>query len=667
MGNTNKLGVRRFYQLLAALGVIFVIFVLRLFYFQIVEYTRFTELASSDVKVDYAITPARGDFVDRSGNIIASSTTGYNIMLNRAYLKKERTNEIVMRLAAILEQAGEVWNDDTPLSKTAPYTFTKDADGNETQQVKDMKTFFGLNAYATEQNVIAKMVEKYELQNYSEQDVRRLGGIRYEMDVRGYSLSTPFNFAENVKISTVAIVKENSFDLPGVDVEEDSTRYYPDGTVLPHMLGYLGPIYKEEYEALREKGYAMNSIIGKEGLEKLFEEQLRGIAGVKQIVRNKNGDVVSNEVLKPATAGDTVMLTVDLEFQKSVQAILEQQIKTLQAKPQMSGGAANAGALVVIDVKTGEILAMANYPTYDVNLYRSNFYSYSNDKTKPLFNRATQGQYRPGSAFKPVTAIAGLLAGEVNEHSLIQCAGRYMFYADSGFTPGCTGVHGNLSVVRALEVSCNIYFYDLGRRVGIEKINSAAKSFGLGEATGFELPEKTGTLSGPQISADWQGGDVIQAAIGQSNTTVTPLQLAVYGMTIANRGTRYAAHLVKEVYAYGQDPAAQAVAPIVLSTMDAPGLAQAFASVEQGMVRASRYGTAAAFLSNYERTIATKTGTAQVPGGYYDTTMVAYGPVEDPRIAIGLVVEKGANSYNLAQAVRDVFDAYYALGLDSKI
>ena len=655
---------KRGFILLLCVALVFSIFALRLVQWQLVEGEENRELSTTTSSDTAAITASRGDIVDRYGRTLATTRLAFNVSLNKTYLKDEDLNRIILALLEILNASGESWQDSTPMEKTAPYAFLTDAEGStaNAQAVEKLKKNLGLNVYATEQNVLDKMTERYDLQDVPEEMRRTVGGIRYEMELREYGYSNPFTLAGDVSIKTVSTIKEHSMDLPGVDIVEESIRSYPDGTILPHVLGTVGPIYKEEYQDLKKDGYKMNDYLGKSGLEKTMESSLKGEDGVMQVQRSSTGEVISQNVLQEPVPGNTVVLTVDKVIQQAAQTSLENMIRELQTTRRPGDGKeANAGAVVVIDVKTGGILAMATYPSYDLNLYNQNYNEYVNNPDNPLFNRAVQGTYRPGSTFKCAVATAAMGLGVIDANSTVTCHRVYQYWADSNFTPKCTGDHGTITVATAIQKSCNIFFYDVGRRMGIDAFNKVAGQYGLGESTGIEIPEQLGALTTKErteaAGGQWQEGNVVQAAIGQMDTAVTPLQLAVYAATIANNGTRYSAHLVQAVRSYDYSKTLSETQRKVLAQVDADPWV--FDTVEQGMIAATGEINAGQILGGYPISIATKTGTAQVGTDLYTGLIIAYGPTEDPEIAVAAVVEKGSNGYRLAQIVKDVFDAYY--------
>ena len=646
--------------LLALVALVFGGFAVKLFQLQIVDGAEYLDQATSTTMITVPLPAARGEIVDRYGRAIATNRAAYNLWLIRALLPDDQLNDTLMRMVDTLGENGEEWNDDAPLTHSAPYEFVEGRDAD----VARMKTALGLAQYATAQNVYDKMLEAYDLTGLPEKYQRILAGIRYQMQYEEYSNVTPFVLATDVSLKTVSTVKENNLDLPGVYVAEGTVRVYTDPTLTPHIIGTIGKIYAEEWESTykNQKNYKMNDLVGKSGIELAYESTLKGTDGQMQIELTRTGSVVATTVVEPVP-GNTVVLTVDKNLQADCQKILENQVAALKAAAAANReGDPEGASLVVLDVKTGGVLAAATYPSYDLNVYQTSagYNSYLEDPLKPLINRAFTGLYRPGSTFKCAVGAAGLITGAITPEYTYRCGGTYTYWAPH-FMPNCTHTHGNENVQGALRDSCNIFFYDLGRRLGLDTFNNMASALGLGQKTGLEVGESGGNLSTPEYhetmtGEDWQQGNVVQAAIGQMDTQVTPVQLATYGAAIANSGTRYRTHLVAAIRSYNFDELIEET-PVTVEA--------AFNEVEQGMLLASKVGTARQFLADYQYHIASKTGTAEngkldkFGKKEYNATIVAYGPTEEPELAVSAVAEVAGNGYQLARAVRDVFDAYY--------
>ena len=674
----RKTAVRRMMLLIAAAAVIIGLYGFRLIFLQLVNGDSFTAQATNTTDYKFTVTAARGDIVDSKGERIASSTTGYNVVLNKLLMGDEDLDTMLQKIVGLLGENGEGWNDSLLISQpdaAGHYEFTAASD-NATEQkaLAAMKDNLGLQQYATADDVMEKLVEDYDLADFSLYWQRVLSGIHYEMQLQAFSNVNNFVMAENVSEATVATIKENSLSLPGVEIVETSTRSYEQGTVLPHVLGRVGKITAEKWKVtdengqvtypLKEKGYNMNDIIGISGLESAYEDELRGKDGVETITRNSDGVIVNTALTTVPEPGHTVQLTIDSEFQKAVDQALAKNVEWIK-NTYADSKQANAGAVVVIDVKTGGVLAASNYPSFDQNLYAAQYNEYSADENMPLFNRALQGLYTPGSTYKPSVAVAGLDTGLLNRNSTVNCTRVYTYYKD--YRPRCAQHgHGNgpIDVINAIKWSCNIFFYDVGRRLTSDVYDAYAYKLGLGQRTGVEVSEALGHLTTKNDSNYTESLD-IQAAIGQGNTAVTPIQLATYAATLANRGTRYRTHFVKAILDSNTGKTLEETQPEVMDVVEDKG--ETFDLVREGMKGVAQTIPA---LAGYPYTIACKTGSPQRSEGYYvgstykhytNAAMIAYGPAEDPEIAIGVVVEYGGAGTRTGQLVADIFNAYYAM------
>ena len=674
----RKTAVRRMMLLIAAAAVIIGLYGFRLIFLQLVNGDSFTAQATNTTDYKFTVTAARGDIVDSKGERIASSTTGYSVVLNKLLMGDEDLDTMLQKIVGLLGKNGESWNDSLLIGQpdaAGHYEFTAASDNAAEQKaLAAMKDNLGLQQYATADDVMEKLVEDYDLADFSLYWQRVLSGIHYEMQLQAFSNVNNFVMAENVSEATVATIKENSLSLPGVEIVETSTRSYEQGTVLPHVLGRVGKITAEKWKVtdengqvtypLKEKGYNMNDIIGISGLESAYEDELRGKDGVETITRNSDGVIVNTALTTVPEPGHTVQLTIDSEFQKAVDQALAKNVEWIK-NTYADSKQANAGAVVVIDVKTGGVLAASNYPSFDQNLYAAQYNEYSADENMPLFNRALQGLYTPGSTYKPSVAVAGLDTGLLNRNSTVNCTRVYTYYKD--YRPRCAQHgHGNgpIDVVNAIKWSCNIFFYDVGRRLTSDVYDAYAYKLGLGQRTGVEVSEALGHLTTKNDSNYTESLD-IQAAIGQGNTAVTPIQLATYAATLANRGTRYRTHFVKAILDSNTGETLEETQPEVMDVVEGKG--ETFDLVREGMKGVAQTIPA---LAAYPYTIACKTGSPQRSEGYYvgstykhytNAAMIAYGPAEDPEIAIGIVVEYGGAGARTGQLVADIFNAYYAM------
>ena len=674
----RKTAIRRMRVLVAAACILMLLYGLRLIFLQLVNGDDFKSQATNTTDYKFTVTAARGDIVDSRGERIATSVTGYNVVLNKLLMGDEDLDGMLQKIVELLRANGESWNDTLLISQpdaVGNYTFTAEEGSTRDQKaLAAMKDNLGLQQYATANDVMEKLVEDYDLASFPLSWQRTLGGIHYEMQLQAFSNVNNFIMAENVSEATVATIKEHSLSLPGVEIVETSTRSYEQSTVLPHVLGRVGKITAEKWKVtdengqttypLREKGYNMNDIIGISGLESAYEDELRGKDGVETITRNSDGVIVDTALTTVPEPGHTVQLTIDSRFQKAVDKALAENIDMINRVYNTGSMKAAAGAAVVLDVKDGSVLAASNYPSFDQNLYATQYSEYSADESLPLFNRALQGLYTPGSTFKPAVAVAALDSGLINQYSTVFCNGVYTFY--KGYSPRCTrhGHSGNIDVVTAIKWSCNIFFYDVGRRTTSDVYDAYAYKMGLGTRTGVEVNEATGRLT-TKNDSNYTASLDIQAAIGQGNTVVTPVQLATYAGTLANRGVRYRTHFVKAILDTNTGKVLQETQPEVMDVIEDRG--DTFDLVRQGMIGVSETMSG---LKNYPVTIACKTGTPQRSETYYvgstrkhytNTMMVAYGPAEDAEIALGIVIEYGGGGARAGNLVADIFDAYYAM------
>lgn len=642
---------------------------IKLMEIQIVEGASNLEKSYVTSNSKQSIQAARGEIVDRKGKAIVKNRVGFNAIIQQAFFPSDKSegNRILLQLAGLLEKNGLEWMDTMPISWEAPYQFLENREKDVTL-MKD-KEHLDLAVYATAENCMAELIKLYEISpEYTPEEQRIIAGIRYEMRLRDFSQANRYTFAENLPISTVTQIREIApRQFPGVEILEEANRVYEQGDILPQSIGNIGPIYAEEWnDDLKNKNYSKSDSIGKSGIERAMEASLRGENGT-QLITMTNGQA-KTEVTQEAVPGHSIKLTIDSDFQRELDKILADHIALLKTKPtKKEGNQANAGALAVISVKTGGVLGSSNFPTYNINDYLNNYSEVASRPDSPLINRAIDGQYRPGSTFKPVTAAAALNEGTIVGSDTVSCTGRYLFF--SGYQPGCTGVHGQISVSRAIQHSCNIFFYDVGRRTGIDNIETYAGYFGLGQPLGLEIGGATGTVSSPEVvaqkraSADgtpgrWVPGDVIMTAIGQSETAVTPLQMAVQAATLANKGVRYKPYMVEGIYSYDLQETIQKTQPEIVSTMEVKN-PELFELIEIGMIDAATNTPVGEFsLNTLPDKAAIKTGTPQTGANKEDTSsaFIGYYPVSDPQIAFAGFVEKGEYSKYM---IRKIIDSYY--------
>lgn len=674
MKKQNSFGLRLF-LLTVIIVMVFAGFAVRLMSLQIVHGEEYKEQVQQGVTYRQQVEPARGEMLDRYGRPFAVNKVTYDIIINVAYLPSSQRNGVIEKIIGLMDQEGQEWIDNLPISYTEPFTF--DNDENAESRIRNLKRIAGnLTADTNAQTTMEQLLEKYDLHEMEDRRLaRKIAGVRYEMERTGTNTTLPYTFAKDIPMELVVKIQEYSFDMPGIEIAQSTARDYVDGQLGSSFIGITGLINAEEYEAADKSLYQYSDRIGKNGLEKAAESLLKGTRGTREILVDAKGNVLSSTVTEPATPGNTIITTIDKDLQAAALRGLEKQIAHMQnTMAEDDGGLADAGAVVAVDVKTGEILALANYPTFDLSEYYSNYSELAVDPMQPLFNRSTQGTYVPGSIFKPSVGVAGMTEGIIERDSLVECNHIYTRFTD--YQPRCLGNHGRIDLNFALTVSCNIFFYDTGYLLGIDKIADYANQLGLGVPTGIEIEEALGRTSTPELFEQlrahydppetWSAGNVLQASIGQLDNKFTPLQLASYTATLANNGQRMKLHLIKEVKSYDLKETIETVEPVVLNTVQADE--EVWDAVREGMVSVSRdttYGSSRYYLGAYPITVASKTGSPQSHGAT-DATFICYAPAEDPQIAIAVVIENGASGQKAAPVAVEILDEYFGLNQEEE-
>ena len=654
---------------------------------QMIHGAEYLARSQNSIAETQTVEAARGDILDRYGRVLVSNRVTYQVALNTDAMEKNR-NDILLALIRIARDAGVEWEDTLPITAQPPFRYTTDTpfqypttdeEGSPTTSLTrlgrlavkmkwiDDPTADGAQGapLPTAEELLEKMRESFQLE-LEGADMRAVAGVLYELYYRSMVNSwPPYVFAEGVDIDFISKVKEQG--LSGVEIEAATVRTY-NTEYAAHLLGRVGAI--ENWDAYKDldldgdgtPDYEMDDTVGKEGAELAFESYLRGTAGVREVERNTSGKVVSEKWTTAPQPGDNVVLTIDIDLQKQVEDILSQAI------PQLASEDTEGAACVVMDVNRAEVLASASYPSYHLATYSADLAENSADPLKPFLNRAFQGVYAPGSTFKMVTAVAGLESGIIEPDTEIMDTGVYTYYQDDG--PQCwywrqyRRKHGLVNVSEALEVSCNVFFFDVGRRVGIQGLQEFAAKFGLGEPTGIELYEETGVMAGPEYTQSmgqtWYEGSTLSVAIGQESSQFTPLQLANYIATLVNGGTRYSAHLLKEVKSSDFSQVLYTYEPEVLDSIDIQP--ENLDAVKAGMLAlATGKGSLARYFQDLPVQVGAKTGSAQVNAETEsNAVVVCFAPYDDPQIAISLVVEKGGSGSTLASIAADILRYYFS-------
>lgn len=640
----------------------------RLFYIQVIKGEYYASVGTGTIAKKVDMDASRGEILDSAGTPLVYNKQTTRIKFDASYFPSSTDHQaradIIIKLVHFLESKEEEWNDDLPIeiADNGEFVFSENRQ-TDVQYLKSDK-FLDLNDYASAQNCFDALKKMYELDEYSDEDARKIASVRYGMVIGAFNVQNPYIFANEVSDETAAYIEENKAVFQGVGAEATTLRYYKDGTLCPHILGITGPITAEELEEGDNKDiYKLTDIIGKNGIEKVCEDYLRGTRGEKTVYSTSSGEVSSVITTEPEQ-GNTVTLTIDANLQTVAQNALQKKVDKLIG----AGNPKAAGAVVALDVNSGAVLCAATYPSYDNNTYTEDYDKLAESAGSPLWDRALMSGYAPGSTFKPCVAVAGLEEGVIDENTTFYCAKKFEL---SDLTLKCLGYHGSENVSQAINDSCNIFFYNVGNRLGINNIDKYATMFGLGQATGIELPEARGTLAGiterEAAGGEWYIGDTIQAAIGQSDNVFSPLQLANYCATLANGGTRYEAHIIKTVTSYDNtktildktEPKVAYKMSISRSTLSA---------VKTGM---EAVGGPGGFCWDAFKDLpvrcAAKTGTAQVKekiGDYYQTydngILITYAPADNPQIAIAQVIERADSGSSTAEIAATIFDYYFA-------
>ncbi|HNX13492.1 MAG TPA: penicillin-binding transpeptidase domain-containing protein [Oscillospiraceae bacterium] len=641
--------------------VLFAVLAGRFAQFQIIETDVIAAQAKQSEEKTISVEAARGEITDRYGRIIAGNSMSYSVIIRRGSFPSgsdgEKRIEVILRLCKLLADNNEILSESLPLNGDfANPQFMPDRDDD----VAKLKEFLNKQPYATAQNCFDALAGRYDLTGLSAADARTVMGVRYEMEIGGFSSYKQISIAKNVSMATITAVKEQNELLPGIYIAAvpERTYYMPD--IAAHVIGYTGPIYAEEYSELKTQGYSLDDQVGKSGVEKMTESYLRGTNGTT--VTNSDDPETAVTKARAPIPGATVVLTIDSNLQKAAQDSLAETIKKIAEKGNYGdnqGADADAGAAVVIEIGTGDVLAAANYPTYSINDLLKDYDAVLNTVNQPLFNRAFQGVYPPGSTYKPLVSLAALETGTITPGTQIDCTHIYTYYED--YQPKCLGTHGWISLEHALAVSCNFYFFEVGRRTTIQVIENYAKSFGLGEKTGIGLPESAGIVAGvtyrSSIGQKWVPGDTLQAAIGQSDNLFTPLQLANYIATICTGGIRYQPRIVKQVVSKDGTRTLLADEPIVAGTVELDP--KNINYVRQGMLSVTLDGTGAGVFGDYKIKVGGKTGSAEVASGSPNAVFLAFAPYDNPQIAVAIVVEHGWHGGEAANVAKAIFDAYF--------
>lgn len=689
--------VATIFILLILLLSVYLVFLYKL---QIIEGEEYYNQSNEIKTEERRVTASRGNILDRYGRVLVSNKECYNLTIDTAKLfASEDPNSTILELIEMVEQFGDTYTDDLPITTDPPFEYDPnmtdiqrtmlEAYFKDETRVKEFKAA-GISEYPSAVELLSYMRTRYNIDNsYSAEEMRKIAGLRYSINVR-YSINTAdYVFVQDASMELITSIMENK--LAGIEVTRAYAREY--GTeYAAHLLGYVGLMTQEEYEKYSLRDYANDAMVGKDGVEYAFEDYLHGEDGTVEETRNASGTILSTVYTEEPVPGNHVYLTIDIVLQEQVERILDNGIRILTQERMTEKGEQEAkglwtfedgfweitgGAAVVVNVKTGEPLAIASWPTYDVTTIIENYSDLLKAENAPLFNRALMGAYAPGSVFKPCTAIAALSEGIVNTEEEIKCEGVYTRYASEGYAPECwiwssiAGehyTHGELNVTGALLNSCNYFFYSVGNFLGIDNLEKYARDFGLGESTGIELVETKGNMSSEDTHMDyagteWRIGDTLQAAIGQSDSIFSPLQLAEYCAAVANSGTRHSASILKSVRNYDYSEEVFTRQSEVMSTVTSAQYN--WDAVHDGMFEVANNWQNEAVAKYFidlpqSQRAAAKTGTAQKGENIVnDAIFICYAPFDDPEVAVAIVVERGKAGANCAFMARQILDVYF--------
>ena len=657
---------RRVRLLLGFFGAFLLVFAAVLYDAQVIHGSENRAKSIASNATSETVTASRGIITDRNGKVLVSNRLAYTLVFDRSGFKKDDDglNAAILRLIELCLETGTAWSDSLPMTTGVSPQLTSAA---RSDSFRSFLTKKELPESPDSAELLEGLRKLYGIDSsYTASQARYIAGVRYELDSR-----SSYTFAEDVSTEVISQITDGHFD--GVTIKTASARVY-NTKLASHILGTIGPIWQEEwssdestgYVGYADRGYAMNDLVGKDGVERAFEEYRHGEAGKRLVTTDENGKLTGELYTREPQPGNTVALTLDIDLQAVTEQTLAETIEGMIDKDSYQRG----GAAVVMGVGTGEVLACASYPTYDLETFNQDYETLVADERLPMFNRATQGIYTPGSTFKLCTSVAALESGVITPTTIIEDRGIYTYYRDP--QPMCWiwrqahTTHGRINVSQAIVDSCNYFYYEVGRLTGIARLDDYATQFGLGQSTGIEIGDASGVLASPEWAEahdrEWTDGQTITAAIGQSYNSFTPIQLANYVATLVSGGEHYAAHLLKSaksydnshlIYTYDEEPLNDM--HISDSTMEA---------VTKGMHDLTKASLASSF-SRCVVEAGAKTGSAQVGTDIANGVFVAYAPYDDPEIAVAVVVEKGGSGSLLANAAVDIINAWFSRGSDS--
>lgn len=670
----NTANTRLRYNILGVLiYLIGIVLLLQLFNLQIVHGEEYRAQSNTRLTRETVLKAARGKIIDRTGIDLASTKIVNSLKLYKSKMSSEELNNTLLEIIKVLEQNGDKYADNLPIAIN-PIRFTMEDEEEQKKWKKEME----IDENFTAEQVFEKLKDKYDITTENIDDARKIMTLRYEINIQGYSSTRPVEISDDISETSLAIFNEQNFKFPSIAIIPEPQRVYLKGNLASHILGYLRTIDSETYNANKDI-YSMNDLVGKSGIEYTFETFLKGTDGIKQIDMSVDGTVTDEYITKEAVAGNNVVLTIDAKLQQVVENALKTNIEKIRNGGFSQRADAEGGSCIVMNVKTGEVLAMASYPDFDPQSFvgiisDEKWKEYTTD-LKPLKNRAIQDANAPGSIFKMITGIAALESGVTNVSERVYDSGVYRYYNQKlpcwYYTDYGRG-HGWQNVSDGIKNSCNYYFCEMGQRLGIDKLVEYSSGFGLGKKTGVELlGETAGNLA---TSLNNEPGNILNLSIGQGANSFSVIQMAKYISMVANGGRDLDVTIFKSVIdENGNTIPREQVEEVVNERL---GLEKTelkdmiikdenFKAILEGMksVTTESGGTANSFFRGFDIEVGGKTGSAEVGNGKVNAWFAGFAPYDDPEIAVVVMVENGRHGSYTAEPVRDIIAEYFGMNL----
>lgn len=675
MASLDKKNVR--YNILYILVyVIGIILIFQLFNLQIVHGEEYLQTANSRLTRETKIRAARGNILDCNGNILAGNEIKYSLKIYKSKIDEQNLNTTILNAIYVLEKNGDKYNDEFPININ-PVSFKYE----NQERINKWLEEYNLTEGTTAEEALEYFIDEYSLKQYSLEEARKIIAVRYGIDVNGYSSMRGYEISPEVCEKSVAQIEEMNHSFPGINIEYRPIRKYYYSSLASHVLGYVGKIGNEEYT--QNEGYELDDYIGKTGIEYVCEKFLKGKDGLKQTDMSIDGTTTGEYITEEAISGSNVMLTIDAKVQQVAEKALKENIEKINNGDYGEKREVYAGSVVVLNVKTGEVISMVSYPDFEPQLFvdgisTEKWNEYTVKGRSALINRTMQSAYAPGSIFKMVPAIAGLETGKITKDEQIECAGIY----PGGYKPKCWYYttygrgHGYLTVSQAIQKSCNCYFYEVGTRVGIDNIEKYATYFGLGQKTNIELPgEISGTLAGKKLyeklDETWYYGNTLSAVIGQAENNFTPIQMARYIAMLTNGGKKLDLTIIKDIINnQGKSIKTEEVKDYINKRLGIEKTSEENLNIQkenlktvlEGMQSVTEEGgTAYSVFKDFPIQVGGKTGSAEAGNDKTNAWFVGFAPYENPEIAVVVLVENGAHGYYSAEVTKEIMEAYFGL------